>query len=417
MLGVLAVMEALKVRNFRLLFISQGISVTGTSLQDVAQAWLVLQLSSDYTALGIVVAFQYLPMLLFGAWGGEIVDRFDRRRLLFVTDAFGGLLALILAILVISHSVQLWHIYVLALCVGFVNLINQPAGQSILGQLVGEKLLIRAVDLTLSAFSISRVVGPILAGLLLETVGFGVCFVVNAASYLVSLGFLAAIRPAEMYPVSAIARQRGQVRAGLAYVRSSPNLRITLILVAVIGIFVFNYQFNLATLAKGTFGTGPSGFALLFSCFGVGGGIGSLLAGRKSAPNLTRLGGIGILLGVGTFALAASPNLVVAAGLSLLAGVVAYWFVSTSADLLQVTSHPEMRGRVMALWFIGVVGSFAIGSPFTSWVANMAGPRASLAVSGAVALASCGIVILWARHRIRAGEPALGSEEARASLS
>lgn len=400
--------EALRVRNYRLLFISQSVSISGSSMQDIAVAWLVINLTHDFTALGFVVAFQYLPMLLLGAWGGVFSDRFDRRLLLFATDALGGVLALILAILVVTNSVHLWQIYLLALLLGFANLINQPAGQSILSQLVGEDLLTRAVGLTLSSFSVARVIGPVVAGVVLATVGFAPCFFINAGTYLVSLAYLAAIRPAEMNPVTPIPREHGQVRSGLRYVLDTHNLKVTLGLLAVMGIFCFNFAITLAALAKGAFATGPGGFAFLFASFGVGGGVGSLLAARRSNPDLNRLGWLGVLFGVSVLVLAATPMLVVADGVSMIVGVLAFWFVSASADLLQVTSRPEMRGRVMALWFVTLWGSFPIGSPLMSWVANMAGPRSPLVVCGAVALASCGIWLLWARHQVHlhAGEVA-----------
>ena len=391
--------EALRIRNFRLLFISQGTSTSGSYMQDIAQAWLVLHISHDYTALGLVVAFQYLPMLFFGAWGGVFSDRFDRRRLLFATDALGGALALILAVLVLTDSVHLWQIYLLALLLGFANLVNQPAGQSILGEIVGEDLLTRAVGLTVSLVSIARVIGPVVAGILLTTLGFGVCFLVNAATFVVSLVCLAAIRPREMYPVAHIPRQQGQVRAALSHVWETHNLKITLILLVVMGIFCFNFTITMAVLGKGAFGVGPAGFAFLFACWGFGGGFGSLLAARGSDPDLKRLGWVGVLFGISVLAMSACPTLVEAAGVSVIVGVLTFWFVSMSADLLQLSSRPEMRGRVMSFWFVVLWGSYPIGSPLMTWAANSAGPRAPLVLCGAVAVASCGVCLLWDRHR------------------
>ncbi len=397
-------MEPLRVRNFRLLLISQGISVAGSLLQDVAVVWLVLHLTHGYTALGLVVAFQFAPMLAFGAWGGVLSDRFDRRRLLFVTDAVGGVLALILAILVFTNAVEVWEIYLLALLLGFATLVNQPAGQSILGELVGEDLLPKAIGLTLSSYIVAKGVGSIAGGILVATVGFGPCFLVNAATFLVSLACLAAIRPAEMHPVAQVPHQRTQVRSGLRYVWATHNVKITLLLLSIMGILCFNFTINLAALSKGAFAAGPAGFAILFACWGIGGGAGSLLAARKSTPDLNRLGWLGVLFGVSSLALAAAPTLIVADGVSVIVGVLTFWVVAASAELLQVSSRPEMRGRVMALWVVVVWGSFAIGSPLMSWVANSAGPRAPLVVCGVAALASCGIWLLWARHQVHEHE-------------
>jgi len=391
-------MGPLKVRNFRLLFIAHGISTSGSFMQDIVQAWLVLHLSHSYMDLGLVVCLQYLPMLFFGAWGGVFADRFDRRRLLFMTDAVGGVLALTLAILVLTNSVHLWEIYVLALLVGCTSLVNEPAGQSILGELVGEDLLPKAVGLIVSLVSIARVVGPIAAGILLATVGYGPCFIVNAATYLVSLACLAAIRPAEMFSVAHISRQHGQVREGLRHVRENQNLRVTLILLAIMGIFCFNFIVTLSVLAKGALSLESAGVAILFAAWGLGGGFGSLLAARKSTPDLRRLGWLGVLFGVSVLVLAASPTLAVAAGISTGVGVLTFWFVSSSADLLQVWSQPEMRGRVMALWFVVLWGSYPIGSPLMTWVAENEGPRAPLVLCGVAAVVSCGTWLLWA-HR------------------
>jgi len=398
-LGGSVVMEPLKIRNFRLLFFAQATSTSGSFMQDVAQAWLVLQLSHDYTALGVVVAFQYVPMLFFGAWGGVFSDRFDRRRLLFATDALGGVLALILAVLVLTNSVQIWQIYLLAILLGFANLVNQPAGQSILGELVGEDLLTRAVGLTVSLVSLARVVGPIVAGIVLATLGFGACFLVNAATFAVSLACLAAMRPAEMYPAVHIPREHRQVRAALSHVWATHNLKITLILLVIMGIFCFNFAITLAVLGKGAFGVDEAGFAVLFACWGFGGGFGSLLAARKSSPDLKRLGWIGVLFGFSVLVMAVCPTLTEAAAVSVIVGVLTFWFVSMSADLLQVSSRPEMRGRVMALWFVVLWGSYPIGSPLMTWAANSAGPRAPLVLCGAVATAACGSWLFWAHFR------------------
>ncbi len=390
---------SLRLRNYRLLFVSQGVSLTGTSLQDVAQAWLVLQLSNNYLSLGLVVALQYLPVLIFGAAAGEVADRLNKRRILQVTDAAGGILALVLAVLVVTGTVRVWQVDVLAFLLGITNLLNQPAGQSITVEVVGEELLTNAVGLNMMEFNVSRTVGPLLAGVLLYTVGFSVCFFVNAASYGISLVCLAAMRTAELHPSKPTARGPGHIRDGLRYVWATPKLRTTLILMGVVGVFTFNFPVTLALLGKETFGNGPVGFTLLFSCLGIGGIIGSLLVASHRSVAMDGLERIGLAFGALVLLVAALPWGWTITLACVVMGVAAFGFSTSGGAILQGASRPDMRGRVMALWLVALIGSFPIGAPMASWVAQTAGPRAPLVLGGVVCIAVCAAYLAFDKYR------------------
>ena len=270
--------HSLRVRNYRLYFTSQLISVSGTWMQSVAQAWLVLHLTGSGVDLGVVVALQFVPMLLFGPFGGLVADRADKRRLLFATQTAGGLLALVLGILVVSGTVQLWQVYLLASFLGVVNLFDNPARQSFVIEMVGRDDLPNAVSLNSVVMNASRVIGPAIGGIIITLFGLGVCFFVNAASYVAVVIGLAMMRVAELRPTEPVTRARGQVREGFRYVWRTPTLRNTLLAVALIGIFVYNFTVTLALLAKVTFGGGAGAYSLLTSCMGIGAVVGGLFA-------------------------------------------------------------------------------------------------------------------------------------------
>ncbi|HZM56620.1 MAG TPA: MFS transporter, partial [Acidimicrobiales bacterium] len=255
--------SSLRIRNFRLYFIAQLISVSGTWMQSVAQAWLVLHLTGSGVDLGIVVGLQFLPMLLLGPFGGLVADRVSKRRLLFMTQSAGGVLALVLGILVVTHTVVLWQVYLMALLLGVVNLFDNPARQTFMLEMVGRDQLPNAVSLNSVVMNASRVVGPAIGGVIITVFGLGVCFFVNAASYVAVIIGLAMMRTADLHPTAAVERAKGQVRDGFRYVWRTPALRNVLLSVALIGIFAYNFTVTLALLAKETFHGGAGAYATL----------------------------------------------------------------------------------------------------------------------------------------------------------
>jgi MFS family permease len=381
-----ATFRSLHVRNYRLYFSAQLVSVSGTWMQTVAQAFLVLKLAPHARAgvdLGFVTALQFVPMLLFGAWGGLIADRLDKRRLLYCTQTSAGILALALAVLTATHEVRLWQVFVLATGLGFVNMIDNPARQTFVLELVGRDDLPNAVSLNSVVMNSARVIGPAIGGVLIAFVGLAVCFAVNAASYVAVIIGLSMMRRAELHRTEPVVRARGQLREGLRYVWRTPGLRDPLLLVAVAGTLAYNFQVVLALFAKFTFHGGAGIYSILTSAMGGGAVIGGLIAATRIKPNIHRLTAIGMIFGTVILAVAASPDLVVALVFLVPMGAASIAFIATANATLQLRADPSMRGRVMALYAVAFLGTTPIGSPLVGWISQVASPRVALAVGGA----------------------------------
>ncbi|HVB92707.1 MAG TPA: MFS transporter [Acidimicrobiales bacterium] len=388
--------RSLRVRNYRVYFISQLISVSGTWMQSIAQAWLVLRLTGNGVDLGIVTGLQFLPMLLFGPFGGLVADRLDKRRLLFATQAGGGLLALTLGILDATHMVELWQVYVLAAGLGVVNLFDNPARQTFVMEMVGRDDLPNAVSLNSVVMNASRVVGPAIGGLVIVLFGLSVCFFFNAVSYVAVLIGLSMMRIADLHRTPPVEKARGQVRDGLRYVWRTPPLRNTLIAMAVIGIFAYNFTVTLALLAKTTFHGGAGTYSLLTSCMGVGAIVGGLLAAHRAKPTPRLLHTLALVFGVLLVGVAFAPTLALAMVLIVFMGAASIGFIATANATLQLQSEPAMRGRVMSLYAMAFLGSTPIGAPLVGAIAQWSNPRVSMAVGGMATVLAAG-VLSW-RH-------------------
>jgi MFS family permease len=389
--------SSLRIRNYRLYFIAQLISVSGTWMQTVAQAWLVLHLSGSGVDLGIVVGLQFLPMLLFGPVGGLVADRVDKRHLLYFTQAAGGLLALVLGALVVSHQVQLWQVYLLASLLGVVNVFDNPARQTFVMEMVGRDDLPNAVSLNTVVMNASRVVGPAIGGVVITVFGLGVCFFVNAVSYVAVLVGLSLMRSAELHPTEHVARARGQIRDGFRYVWRTPSLRNTLLAIAIIGIFAYNFTVTLALLAKVTFHGGAGTYSLLTSCMGIGAVVGGLLAAHRARPTPRLLQVLALVFGGLLAAVALAPTLLTASLLIVAMGAASIGFIATANATLQLNAEPAMRGRVMALYAMAFLGTTPIGAPLVGAIAQWTNPRISLLV-GAIATIIAAGVLMW-RHQ------------------
>ena len=389
--------SSLRVRNFRLYFTAQLISVSGTWMQSVAQAWLVLHLTGSGVDLGIVVGLQFLPMLLLGPFGGLVADRANKRHLLFLTQTAGGLLALVLGVLVVTHTVVLWQVYVLAGLLGVVNLFDNPARQTFMIEMVGRDDLPNAVSLNAVVMNASRVVGPAIGGVIITVFGLGICFFVNAASYVAVIVGLAMMRTADLHPTEPVERARGQVRDGFRYVWRTPALRNVLLAVALIGIFAYNFTVTLALLAKGTFHGGAGTYAMLTSCMGVGAIIGGLVAAHRARPTPRLLQVLALVFGALLAAVALAPTLLAADLLIVLMGAASIGFIATANATLQLTSDPAMRGRVMALYAMAFLGTTPIGAPLVGAIAQWTNPRVAL-LAGAVATVAAAGLLMW-RHQ------------------
>jgi MFS family permease len=391
--------SSLRIRNYRLYFTAQLISVSGTWMQTVAQAWLVLHLTGSGVDLGIVVGLQFLPMLLFGPVGGLVADRFNKRQLLYLTQAAGGVLALVLGVLVVSHAVQLWQVYLLAALLGMVNVFDNPARQTFIMEMVGRDDLPNAVSLNTVVMNASRVVGPAIGGVIITVLGLGVCFFVNAASYIAVIVGLSMMRSAELHPTGTVVRAKGQIRDGFRYVWRTPSLRNTLLAVAVIGIFAYNFTVTLALLAKDTFHGGAGTYSVLTACMGIGAVAGGLLAAHRARPTPRLLQVLALVFGGLLAAVALAPDLLTAAVFIVFMGAASIGFIATANASLQLGADPAMRGRVMALYAMAFLGTTPIGAPLVGAIAQWTNPRVSLLVGAVATVLSAGI-LMW-RHQAR----------------
>jgi MFS family permease len=383
--------QALKVRNYRLFFVGQVISASGTWMHAVALGLLVLsdQLHGNGFNVGLVTALQFLPMLLLGSWGGLIVDRMDKRRILYVTQTAAGVLALALGLLVALGSITMWEVYLISTLFGVVNLFDNPARQTFVSEMVGRDLMPNAISLNSVVMNSARVIGPAIGGILIFTVGLAACFLVNAASYAAVLIALLMMRPAELHQRPVVERAKGQVRQGLRYVWSTRELRDPLLAMAVVGIFAFNFTTTLPLLATRTFHGGAGTYSTLMAAMGVGAVIGGLLVAHRSRPSTALLSLIGLAFGFMLLVVAVAPTEVIALVALVFMGLCSISFIATANATIQLKADPAMRGRVMALYAIAFLGSTPIGAPLMGWVADVTNPRVAILVGGVATLAAC----------------------------
>jgi MFS family permease len=389
--------RSLTIRNYRLFFGAQVVSWTGTWIQWVGQAWLVLRLTHSGLALGLTTAFQWLPVLLFGAWGGVLADRFPKRRVLLATNAAAGVLALILGLATLGGGVSLWLIMIVAFALGIVTAVDNPTRQAFTLEMVGADQVPNAVSLNTFVFTIARVLGPAVAGILIATIGIGPCFLINAASFVPVLVALWAMRGSELNTTDPVARAKGQIREGFRYVASVPILRTLLLMMAVIGTLTYNFHVILPLLARFTFHGGARTYGILSAFLGVGMLIGSLVSASRAHPTLRFLLVSGFSLGFFIVVASLVPTFPLELVSMVPLGASSMAFVSTLNATLQLNASDDMRGRVMALYFVVFLGSTPIGAPIVGWIAQQFNPRAALGLGGIATIGSCAYA--WSRLR------------------
>jgi len=389
--------SSLKIRNYRLYFIGQSISLSGTWMQTIAQAWLVLKLSNSGTALGLVVALQFLPVLLFGAMGGVFADRMSKRKILFITQTGSGLLALFLGILVATDLVQLWMIYFLAAALGFINAIDNPTRRTFILEMVGNDELRNAITLFSTLFNLSRVIGPAIAGGIIAGFGLAFCFLFNSVSYLAVLFCLYFMRTEELHRSQPVKKAKGQLREGFKYVSNSPLLKNVLFMMAIIGTLTYEFQVNLPLIAKFTFLGDATYFALLNSAMGIGAVVGGLATASKKQTTARGLIKTAFGFGIAIIIASIAPSFHYALVAMFVVGIFSITFTAQGDTLLQLESTPTMRSRVVALWSVAFLGSTPIGGPIIGLLGEYISPRWSLATSGiaAVVAAVVGFITLW----------------------
>jgi MFS family permease len=381
--------RALTVRNYRLYFTGQVISVSGTWMQMVAQTYLILyRLHGTGVDVAIGTGLQFLPLLLAGPFGGLIADRLDKRKVLYATQSAAGILALVFGGLVLSDAVKLWEVYALAAGLGCVNLFDNPARQTFVSEMVGLDLLPNAVSLNSVLMNSARVIGPAIGGVLILTVGVGLCFVVNAASYVAVIIALTLMRPHELNRRPGVVRAKGQVREGLRYVWATADLRAPLISMAIVGVFAFNFTVTLPLLAKFTFHGGAGLYSAFLAAMGAGAVIGGLYTAHRSNPSTRMLAVIGLFFGALIVAVALMPTRTAAIILLVPMGAASISFIATNNATLQLRADPSMRGRVMSLNAIAFLGSTPIGAPLLGYISDASNPRVALVVGGVATLAA-----------------------------
>jgi len=392
--------RSMSVRNYRLYFAGQLISTTGTWMQSIAQAWLVLQITGSGVALGVTVALQFTPVLLVGAWGGLVADRVDKRRLLVGTQAAAGLLALVLGSVTALGVVQLWMIYVLALGLGAVNALDNPARRAFVVEMVGAEHVSNAVSLSSAMFMAARVIGPAIAGLVIAGFGVSWCFFANGVSYSAAVIAFLAMRENEFFSVEPVPRRKGQLREGLRYAWSTPALRLPLVLTAVIGTLAFNFQVVLPLLAKQTFSGDADTLGVLYASMSIGSVIGALISAHEAQATRRFVLAAALAFGAALVAAALAPTFAVELLVLVPVGAAGIAFTAMANGVLQTETAPEMRGRVAALFTVAFLGSTPIGGPIIGWVSQQLGPRAGLWVGGVATLAvTVAAIAAIRRHR------------------
>jgi len=384
--------RSLRNRNYRLYYAGGIVSNTGTWMQRVAQDWLVLQLSGGSgVALGITTGLQFLPMLLLGPWAGTLADRYSKRRLLLLTQAFMGVVALVLGLLDVTDLVEVWHVYVLAGLLGIGSAVDNPARHAFVIEMVGSDDLPNAVGLNSASFNLGRVLGPGLAGLLIEVFDTGPVFLLNALSFVAVIAALLRMDAAALSPAPRVARGRGQVREGMRYVLRRPDLLTVMVLVFFVGTFGLNFQITTALMATQVFDKGAGEFGILGSIMAVGSLTGALLAARRGRPRLRLLLLAAFAFGAVEVASGLMPTYLTFAAMLVPAGLTALTFITAANSTMQLGVAPVMRGRVMALYMAVFFGGTPIGAPLVGAVAEAFGARWSLILGGVVSAAAAAI--------------------------
>jgi MFS family permease len=400
---------SLQVPNYRRYYVGQAISLSGTWMQMTAQAWLVLSLTHSSAALGGVIALQTIPVLLLAPYGGVLADRMNKRRVMIALQAAMGLQALALGLLTITGTVKVWEIAVLAVILGLNNAFENPARQSFMLEMVGPDHLRNAVSLNSVLVNVARTVGPAVGGLLIAGVGVGVCFLINAVSFVAVIASLLRMDLSALKPTPPAPRAPRQLREGLQYVRRTPELAIPLLMMGVVGCLTYEFQVSLPVMAKSGLHVGATGFGFMTAAMGIGAVVGGLLTATRGRTGLRPLVMAASIFGLAMGLATVAPSLPFALAALGLVGAASITFMATGNSTLQLTAEPPMRGRVMALWFVAFQGSTPIGGPIVGLTMAAAGARAGLGL-GAVTCLVVAAFVLAALRRV-------GSRRAAAALS
>ena len=394
--------RSLRNYNYRVWAAGALVSNVGTWMQRTAQDWLVLAelTHKSATALGIVMALQFGPLALMLPLSGFAADHFDRRKLLIATQAIMGLLALGLGILTLSGWVRLWHVYLFAFLLGCASAFDSTARQTFVAELVGEEDLSNAVGLNSTSFNAARMIGPAVAGVLIASVGSGWVFLINSASFVAVLCSLYFLRVGDLHRSVKAGRRGGALMDGFRYVWRRPDIKAILLMLFLIGTFGINFPIFISTMSVGVFHAGASQYGLLTSMMAIGSVAGALLSARREKPGMRVIAAAAAIFGVGFCIAAAMPSYGLFGCALVIIGLSAQTFTTTANSTLQLSTEPEMRGRVIALFLAIAVGATPIGAPFVGWVADTFGPRWALGVGAASGFGAVIVAVHYlARHR------------------
>ncbi|MEU7065395.1 MFS transporter [Streptomyces sp. NPDC046161] len=390
--------SSLRIRNYRLFATGQVVSNTGTWMQRIAQDWLVLSLTGSASAVGITIALQFLPMLMFGLYGGVLADRLPKRPLLLATQGAMGLTGVALAALTLAGHVQVWHVYLAAFVLGLVTVLDNPARQTFVPEMVGKDQLANAVSLNSANFQSARLVGPAIAGVLITAVGSGWAFLLNGLSFAAPIAALLMMRTRELHPVERQPRGKGQLREGLRYVAGRPELIWPIVLVGFIGTFGFNFPIWLSAFVGTVFHGDAGTYGLFNTLIAAGSLAGALLAARRGHSRLRVLVAAAVLFGGLLVVTAFAPAYWLFAVLLVPIGMFGLTVNVTANSSVQMATDPEMRGRVMALFMMVFTGGTPLGAPLVGWITDTYGARVGMAAGGAVSLtAALAIAVVLSR--------------------
>ena len=410
---------ALKEKNFRVYWIGQCVSLIGTWMQNVGQSWLVLELTGSAQKLSVISALQFLPMMLFSAFAGPIIDAFPKKRTLIITQTVLALLALVLALITMTGIVQYWMVLVLALLLGFVQLVDNPCRHAYVIELSGKSALTNAVALNSAAFNLARIAGPAVAGIMIEALGIGPCFLLNSLSFLAVILALFSIKTphiAMLKKPESVKDVIDQTKDGIVYTARNKNIAVPLLLLGVISLFLINYNIMVPSFARNVLGRSASGYGFLMTALGLGSFLAALTLAIRSGkgPNLVRLYGGALGLSITAIMLSLQHNYAITA---ILLGIIGFCTISLSTStnaVLQLESDNEHRGRVMSIFMLIFGGVTPIGALYAGTLIEHAGTAFYLKVSGligiAASLVALAVVARKKRRDLLAGAEALNAE-------
>ncbi|MBS2534935.1 MFS transporter [Catenulispora sp. NF23] len=403
--------SSLKVPNYRIYMTGQSISLIGTWMQTTAQSWLVLTLTHSSTALGLVVALQTLPVLLFGPYGGVVADRADKQRLMVILQSAMGVQALVLGLLTVFGSVKFWEVCALAVALGMNNAFENATRQSFVREMVGRDELRNAITLNSVMVNAARAVGPAVGGILIAVVGIGICFLLNAASFVAVVASLLRMDRSQLQPSPPTPRARGQLREGLRYAAATPTIAIPLAMMGLVGLLAYEFQVSLPVFVERTFHGGSVAFGVITSAMGIGAVIGGLFTAARGRTGLRPMMIAAVGFGVSMLGAAYAPVFALSCAVMLLVGWASVSFIAIGNSTIQLTSDPEKRGRMIALWQVAFQGTTPIGGPLVGWVIAMSDPRSGLAVGGVSCLVAAAGGFMLARRVSGRGAPASAEAE------